>query len=66
MISYEGQRVEDLSCYLSDVLAPLQPVILWGRTASAQPVRQKQHVVYDWWKDWGNTSMGLVAPLAKP
>ena len=43
MISYEGASQDSVDCYLAEKLAPLQPVILWGRTANIDPVVDKSH-----------------------
>ena len=52
MISYEGASPDSVDCYLAEKLAPLQPVILWGRTASMDPKVDKSHAVYYWWLDF--------------
>ena len=52
MISYEGASQDSVDCYLAEKLAPLQPIILWGRTANIDPVVDKSHAVYYWWLDF--------------
>ena len=51
VISYEGHKHEDLSTYISRLLHPLVPLVLFGRTAHAHPKTGKENVVYHWWKD---------------
>lgn len=66
VVSYEGAKVEDLNTYLAHKLAPLQPIILWGRTASMMPAVPKEHAVYYWWKARSSIKLGQAhwfAPL---
>ena len=51
VVSYEGSRAEDLDPYLANRLYPLQPLVLWGRTADIVPKVSKKHAVLYWWKD---------------
>ena len=59
MISYEGASEDSVDCYLAEKLAPLQPIILWGRTANIDPVVDKSHAVYYWWLDFPLLKKGL-------
>ncbi len=61
VISHEGAKVEDLDTYLADKLAPLQPIILWGRTASAMPAVPKEQAVYYWWKARSSINQGQTS-----
>lgn len=51
VVTYEGSRIEDQDCYLSERLRPLQPLLLWGRTAAQEPSVKKEEAVWYWWKD---------------
>ena len=53
VISYEGAGQDTYSTYLAEKLAPLQPIVLWGRTAAQMPSVRKEHAVYYWWKESG-------------
>ena len=37
--------------YLADMLAPLRPLLCFGRSAKAFPTGQPRHAVMSWWRD---------------
>ena len=38
--------------YLPRRLAPLRPLLSYGRSAQAYPQAKAMHCVYSWWKDF--------------
>ena len=59
MVSYEGAGDDSVDCYLAEQLHPLQPVILWGRTANIAPIVDREHAVYYWWLEFTVTKQGV-------
>jgi hypothetical protein len=49
-VSYEGSPADQASTYLAERLIPLQPVILWGRTAATVPSVSIDTVLFYWWR----------------
>ena len=60
VVSYEGAGDDSVDCCLAEQLHPLQPVILWGRTADVAPVVKKEHAVYYWWMEFTVTKQGVT------
>ena len=60
MVSYEGAGDDSVDCYLAEQLHPLQPVILWGRTANIAPIVDKEQAVYYWWLEFTVTKQGVI------
>jgi hypothetical protein len=51
ILTHELTKEEDMDAYLPTQLAPLRPVICFGRSAAAPPAVPKRHAVWHWWKD---------------
>ena len=51
VLTHELQDIDRMDCYLSEVLYPLTPLLVFGRSAKAFPAEKNDKVVFDWWKD---------------
>jgi hypothetical protein len=51
VLSHEAATTQETEPYLQTRLAPLRPLILFGRTASRHPPCHKQECVYYGWRD---------------
>ena len=51
MLSHEGAQVEEIEPYLHGRVLPLEPVVLFGRQASAHPPCKKERSVWFGWRE---------------
>jgi hypothetical protein len=54
VLTHELSKPEDYDGYLPRVLAPLRPVLSFGRSARAWPPAKANVAVYSWWRDPGS------------
>ena len=52
VLTHELTKDSDLDTYLARRLAPVRPLISWGRSAKAYPQVEVQNSVFSWWQDW--------------
>jgi hypothetical protein len=51
VLTHELSRPEDYDGYLPRVLAPLRPVLSFGRSARAWPPAKVNSAVFHWWRE---------------
>ena len=52
MLTHELTPEADMDTYLARRLAPVRPLLSFGRSAKAYPRVPASVAVYSWWKDW--------------
>ena len=66
VLTHELTKERDFDTYLPRRLAPLRPLLSYGRSAKAYPQADASHCVFSWWKDFQICILFAVEPTATP
>ena len=52
ILTHEKTNIKEFDLYLVQKLAPLRPILFYGRAATLNPVAKSKYAVFDWWKEF--------------